>query len=71
MSFIAAILILNLEEDEAFVLFSNLVNRPPLSSFFNMDQQMVRGQVRGAIYIICILELDCAETIWTIAITDL
>ena len=51
MSFIAAILILNLEEDEAFVLFSNLVNRPPLSSFFNMDQQMVRGQVRGAIYI--------------------
>jgi len=43
MSFIAAILILNLEEHEAFILFSNLVNRPPLSSFFNMDHQMMSG----------------------------
>ncbi|XP_023337041.1 TBC1 domain family member 12 [Eurytemora carolleeae] len=43
MSFIAAILILNLEEEDAFILFANLVNRPPLSSFFTMDQPMMEG----------------------------
>jgi len=43
MSFIAAILILNLDEEDAFILFANLVNRPPNSAFFNMDQTMMES----------------------------
>ena len=41
MSFIAAILILNLDEADAFILFSNLVNQPLLAAFFSMQQNMV------------------------------
>ena len=41
MSFIAAILILNLDEADAFILFANLVNRPLLSAFFTLDQPLV------------------------------
>jgi hypothetical protein len=41
MSFIAAILILNLDEADAFILFANLVNRPLLAAFFTLDQPLV------------------------------
>lgn len=37
MSFIAAILLLNLEEAQAFIVFANLVNRPCLSAFYRLD----------------------------------
>jgi len=37
MSFIAAILLLNLEEAEAFIVFANLVNRPLLAAFYRVD----------------------------------
>ena len=47
MSFIAAILILNLDEADAFIMFANLLNWPLLTSFFTVDQQQVRG---GEIY---------------------
>jgi len=43
MSFIAAILLLNLEEAEAFIVFANLVNRPCLSAFYRLDT-CVMGQ---------------------------
>ena len=36
MSFIAAILLLNLEEAEAFIVFANLVNRPLLAAFYRV-----------------------------------
>jgi len=42
MSFIAAILILNLDEADAFILFANLINKPCLQAFFNMDQDLMR-----------------------------
>ena len=42
MSFIAAILILNLDEADAFIMFANLLNWPLLTSFFSVDQQQVR-----------------------------
>jgi len=38
MSFIAAILILNLEEAEAFIVFANLINWPILASFYSVEQ---------------------------------
>jgi len=37
MSFIAAILLLNLDEADAFVVFANLVNRPLLAAFYRVD----------------------------------
>ena len=39
MSFIAAILLLNLEEAEAFIVFANLVNRPLLAVFYRVIQK--------------------------------
>lgn len=42
MSFIAAILLLNMEVADAFVCFANLLNRPCQVSFFRMDEEMVR-----------------------------
>jgi len=39
MSFLAAVLILNLDEAEAFIIFANLINRPVLSAFYTVNQQ--------------------------------
>jgi len=38
MSFIAAILILNLDEAEAFIIFANLINWPCLAAFYSVEQ---------------------------------
>jgi len=38
MSFIAAILILNMDEADAFITFANLLNWPRLAAFFCVDQ---------------------------------
>ena len=37
MSFLAAVLLLNLEVSDAFICFSNLLNRPLLHAFFRLD----------------------------------
>lgn len=42
MSFIAAVLILNLEEAEAFITFANLLNKPCQMVFFRVDHEMVK-----------------------------
>ena len=42
MSFIAAILLLNMDVADAFVCFANLLNRPCQVTFFRMDEEMVR-----------------------------
>lgn len=42
MSFIAAVLILNLEEAEAFITFANLLNKPCQMAFFRVDHELVR-----------------------------
>lgn len=41
MSFIAAVLILNLEEADAFIAFANLLNKPCQLAFFRVDHSMV------------------------------
>ncbi|KAM9364712.1 TBC1 domain family member 12 [Pholidichthys leucotaenia] len=41
MSFIAAVLILNLEEAEAFITFSNLLNKPCQMAFFRVDHDLM------------------------------
>lgn len=46
MSFIAAILLLNMDVADAFVCFANLLNRPCQVTFFRMDQDMM-----GAYYV--------------------
>ncbi|XP_057591182.1 TBC1 domain family member 12 isoform X2 [Hippopotamus amphibius kiboko] len=40
MSFIAAVLILNLEEADAFIAFANLLNKPCQLAFFRVDHSM-------------------------------
>lgn len=42
MSFIAAVLILNLEEAEAFITFANLLNKPCQMAFFRVDHDLVK-----------------------------
>ncbi|XP_055470045.1 TBC1 domain family member 12 isoform X2 [Psammomys obesus] len=41
MSFIAAVLILNLEEADAFISFANLLNKPCQLAFFRVDHSMM------------------------------
>ncbi|XP_059114457.1 TBC1 domain family member 12 isoform X2 [Peromyscus eremicus] len=41
MSFIAAVLILNLEEADAFIAFANLLNKPCQLAFFRVDHGMM------------------------------
>lgn len=41
MSFIAAILLLNMDVADAFVCFANLLNRPCQVTFFRMDEEMM------------------------------
>lgn len=43
MSFLAAILILNLEVADAFVCFANLLNQPCQLAFFRLDESMMRS----------------------------
>ena len=44
MSFIAAVLLLNMEVADAFICFANLLNRPCQVAFFRIDETMVRGK---------------------------
>lgn len=48
MSFIAAVLILNLEEADAFITFANLLNKPCQMSFFRVDHELVYSCSRAA-----------------------
>ncbi|XP_016296417.1 TBC1 domain family member 12-like isoform X2 [Sinocyclocheilus anshuiensis] len=41
MSFIAAVLILNLEEADAFIAFANLLNKPCQMVFFRVDHELM------------------------------
>lgn len=41
MSFIAAILLLNMDECQAFIVFGNLVNSPCLSAFYSLDTSVM------------------------------
>ncbi|XP_069756676.1 TBC1 domain family member 12 isoform X2 [Narcine bancroftii] len=41
MSFVAAVLILNLEEADAFIAFANLLNKPCQLAFFRVDHEMM------------------------------
>ncbi|XP_067858570.1 TBC1 domain family member 12 isoform X1 [Heptranchias perlo] len=41
MSFVAAVLILNLEEADAFIAFANLLNKPCQLAFFRVDHGMM------------------------------
>uniref|UniRef100_A0A673ZX68 TBC1 domain family, member 12b n=1 Tax=Salmo trutta TaxID=8032 RepID=A0A673ZX68_SALTR len=41
MSFIAAVLILNLEEADAFIAFTNLLNKPCQLAFFRVDHDLM------------------------------
>lgn len=47
MSFIAAVLILNLEEADAFIAFTNLLNKPCQLAFFRVDHDLVSPTSSG------------------------
>ncbi|BFY97913.1 hypothetical protein BsWGS_00953 [Bradybaena similaris] len=46
MSFIAAILLLNMDVADAFVCFANLLNRPCQLAFFRMDEHLMTAYYR-------------------------
>ena len=48
MSFLAAVLLLNMEPSDAFICFANLLNKPCQLAFFRIDHPMVR---KGCSYI--------------------
>jgi len=41
MSFVAAVLLLNMDVHDAFTCFANLLNRPCQNAFFRMDRNLV------------------------------
>ncbi|MGH0117317.1 UNVERIFIED_CONTAM: hypothetical protein FKN15_013840 [Acipenser sinensis] len=47
MSFIAAVLILNLEEADAFILFANLLNKPCQMAFFRVDHDLRKSKKKA------------------------
>lgn len=51
MSFIAAVLILNLEEAEAFITFANLLNKPCQMAFFRVDHELVDTLTQSNCYL--------------------
>lgn len=54
MSFLAATLLLNMDETDAFIAFSNLLNRPAHMAFFRVDQPVVRQYSLYVVFIIVI-----------------
>lgn len=42
MSFLAAVLLLNMEAADAFVTLANLLNRPSYLAFFKVDHSLMR-----------------------------
>lgn len=57
MSFIAAILILNLDEADAFIMLANILNWPLLAAFFTVDQE----QVHIALSLSCKFSHKCTK----------
>ncbi|KAK2150057.1 hypothetical protein LSH36_426g02008 [Paralvinella palmiformis] len=43
MSFIAAVLLLNMDVDDAFICFANLLNRPCQIAFFRLDESLMNS----------------------------
>jgi len=41
MSFVAAMLLLNMDVHDAFTCFANLLNRPCQNAFFRLDKNLV------------------------------
>ncbi len=50
MSFIAAVLLLNMDVDDAFLCFANLLNRPCQIAFFRLDEALVSQPVMGIVF---------------------
>ena len=51
MSFIAAVLILNLEEADAFITFANLLNKPCQMAFFRVDHELVQTHTELTVWL--------------------
>lgn len=52
MSFIAAVLILNLDTADAFIAFSNLLNKPCQMAFFRVDHGLVSMQENSNLHVV-------------------
>lgn len=51
MSFLAAMLLLNMDLLDAFIAFANLLNRPCQMAFFMVDQPMVSCYVNVVVQV--------------------
>ena len=57
MSFLAAMLLLNMDLSDAFIAFANLINRACQMAFFMVDQNMV-GVLQPLVdYVKCVANL--------------
>lgn len=68
MSFIAAVLILNLEEAEAFITFANLLNKPCQMAFFRVDHELVRAHTHTRMHArthACVRSYSCSRALST------
>lgn len=54
MSFLAAVLLLNMEPSDAFICFANLLNKPCQLAFFRVDHPMVSA-VTNFIVVVVVL----------------
>ena len=45
MSFLAGVLLLNIDAADAFVCLANLINRPSYLAFFQVEHELVSGRV--------------------------
>lgn len=64
MSFIAAVLSLNLDTADAFIAFSNLLNKPCQMAFFRVDHGLVSTGSRWAEEGIPLCPGLCAACSW-------
>ena len=59
MSFMAAMLLLNMEPANAFVTFANLLNKPCQVAFFRLNEEMVSFR---SFYVLMVYRCNIFET---------
>ena len=64
MSFLAAVLLLNMDQCNAFTCLANLLSKPCYNVFFRIDQKQVRQRLSSClVWPVCQLGLPFAESV--------
>ena len=66
MSFIAAVLLLNMDDVDTFICFANLLNKPCAVAFFRLDENLVRFHTHlKLLKYRTVATLPLADLLWT------